>query len=133
MTLPIVHADTYRLHNPAFEIWPGGRITPYFETPQRAEIILEALRAAHWAKIVTPEEGPAESPPLLVHDGGYVWFIRTGFDEWLSTHPPLPEGYPPTIILPHFRRRARAASGRVRRVGMPPKAMAITPSISLRR
>ena len=45
MTLPIVHADTYRLHNPAFEIWPGGRLTPYFETPQRAEIILEALRA----------------------------------------------------------------------------------------
>ena len=27
MTFPIVHSDTYNLHNPTFEIWPGGRMT----------------------------------------------------------------------------------------------------------
>ena len=102
MTFPVVHADTYKLHGPAFEIWPGGRITPYFETPQRAEIILEALRETQWAKIVTPEEGRAESLPLLVHAGDYVWFIRNGFDEWLSTNPPLPAGYPPTYYPSSF-------------------------------
>jgi acetoin utilization deacetylase AcuC-like enzyme len=102
MTFPIVHADTYNLHNPAFEIWPGGRFRPYFETPQRAEIILEALRAMPWAKVVTPEEGRFESLPLLVHEGDYVWFIRNGFQEWLSTNPPLPEGYPPTYYPSSF-------------------------------
>ena len=102
MTLPIVHADTYRLHNPAFEIWAGGRLTPYFETPQRAEIILEALRETQWAKIVTPEEGRAESLPLLVHAGDYVWFIRNGFAAWLSTDPPRPAGYPPTYYPASF-------------------------------
>ena len=102
MTLPIVHADTYRLHNPAFEIWPGGRLTPYFETPQRAEIILEALRAARWAQLVTPEEGHHESLPLLVHAGDYVWFIRNGFAAWLSTDPPRPAGYPPTYYPSSF-------------------------------
>jgi len=45
MTLPIVHAETYKLHDPAFEVWPGGRLTSYFETPRRVEIVLEALRA----------------------------------------------------------------------------------------
>jgi hypothetical protein len=49
MTLPIVHSDTYQRHHPAFEIGPGGRIMPYYESPQRAEIMLEALRATPWA------------------------------------------------------------------------------------
>ena len=62
-----------------------------------------------WAKIVTPEEGRHESLPLLVHDGDYVWFIRNGFKEWLSTNPPLPEGYPPTYYPSSFPPpRARA-------------------------
>jgi acetoin utilization deacetylase AcuC-like enzyme len=102
MTIPVVHADTYQLHDPAFEIWPGGRITPYLETPQRAEIILAALRETHWARIVTPQADPAGSLPLLVHDSGYVWFMRHGFSQWLSTNPPLPEGYPPTYYPASF-------------------------------
>ncbi len=102
MTLPIVHAGTYKLHNPEFEIGSGGRLTPYLETPQRAEIILEALRETQWAKIATPQADSAESLPLLVHDSDYVWFIRNGFDEWLSTHPPLLEGYPPTYYPSSF-------------------------------
>jgi acetoin utilization deacetylase AcuC-like enzyme len=102
MTLPIVHSETYQRHHPAFEIGPGGRIMPYYESPQRAEIMLEALRATPWAKIVTPEEGRHESLPLLVHDGDYVWFIRNGFKEWLSAKPLLPEGYPPTYYPSSF-------------------------------
>lgn len=102
MTLPIVHSETYRRHHPAFEIGSGGRIMPYYESPQRAEIMLEALRATSWAKIVTPEEGRHESLPLLVHDGDYVWFIRNGFKEWLATNPLLPEGYPPTYYPSSF-------------------------------
>jgi acetoin utilization deacetylase AcuC-like enzyme len=102
MTLSIVHADTYRLHQPAFEIWPGGRMRPYFESAQRVEVMLDALRATTWAKIVTPAEGRHESLPLLVHASDYVWFIRNGFQEWLATDPVLPEGYPPTYYPSSF-------------------------------
>jgi hypothetical protein len=104
MTLPIVHAETYKLHNPAFEIWPGGRLTPFFETPQRVEIILEALRATHWAN---RDAGRGHlRPAALVHDDAYVP-IRTASGR--STNPSVPEGYPPTYY-PRLARRARAAN-----------------------
>ncbi len=57
MTLPIVHSETYQRHHPAFEIGRAVASCLTIESPQRAEIMLEALRATSWAKIVTPEEG----------------------------------------------------------------------------
>jgi len=102
MTLLVVHADTYQRHYPSFEVGPGGVITPYHESPQRAEIMLEALRATEWVRVITPEEGGHESLPLLVHDSDYVWFIRNGYKKWLSTNPPLPAGYPPTYYPSSF-------------------------------
>ena len=102
MNLLVVHSDTYSLHNPSFEIWPGGRTTPYYESPQRVEIILNALRSTGWTRIISPEEGRHESLPLLVHDGDYVSFIRNGFQAWLATNPPLREGMPPTYYPAYF-------------------------------
>lgn len=115
MTLPVVYADTYRQHHPSFEMGPGGLIKPYYESPQRAEMMLEALRATEWARVLTAEEGRHESLPLLVHDSDYVWFIRNGFKEWLATNPPLPAGYPPTYYPssfppPRARRKLKGAA-----------------------
>jgi acetoin utilization deacetylase AcuC-like enzyme len=112
MTLPIIHSDTYNLHAPTFEIGPGGYLTPYFESPQRAETILKALRETEWAQIREPDQGQYDSLPLLVHDADYVCFIRDGYREWLATKPSLPKGYPPTYYpgtLPPPRWRRRAA------------------------
>jgi acetoin utilization deacetylase AcuC-like enzyme len=95
MTLPVIYSETHRLHQPLFELGPGGRLTTYLEKPERAERIHGALQARPWAKIISPEEGRHASLPLLVHDSDYVWFIRNGFKEWMSAHPLLPEGYPP--------------------------------------
>lgn len=112
MTLPIIHSDTtYHLHAPTFEIGPGGLVTQYFESPQRAEIILDALRAVEWAAVRVPDEGRHDSLPLIVHDADYVGFIRDGYREWLATKPPVPEGHPPTyypatVPPPRWRRRA---------------------------
>ena len=81
MTFPIVHADTYQLHNPAFEIWPGGRFRSYFETPQRA-----APRIAD-AAIVCNEDADAllrhvfSKTPVKTPRHGR----RTGYDDVLRT------------------------------------------------
>lgn len=111
MPLPVIHSETYTLHAPTFEIAPGGLVTPYVESPQRVDIILEALRAADWAAIRSPDEGKHDSLPLIVHDADYVGFIRDGYREWLATKPSVPAGYPPTyypatVPPPRWRRKA---------------------------
>ncbi len=90
MSLPVIHSDTYTLHAPTFEIAPGGLVTQYFESPQRVDVILEALRATDWAAIRAPDEGRHDSLPLIVHDADYVGFVRDGYREWLATKPPVP-------------------------------------------
>jgi acetoin utilization deacetylase AcuC-like enzyme len=102
MTLPVVYSESFRLHQPEFEIAAGGQLLPYYEVPRRAEVILDALRATAWARIVTPEEGRHESLPLLAHDGDYVWFIRNGYQAWLNTQPALPRDYAPTYYPSSF-------------------------------
>jgi acetoin utilization deacetylase AcuC-like enzyme len=111
MALPVIHSDTYRLHAPTFEIWPGGYITQYFESPQRVDTILAALRSTEWADICEPETGRHDSLPLIVHDADYVAFIRNGFREWLAIDPPRPKAepptyYPSTVPPPRWRRKA---------------------------
>jgi len=101
MTLPIIHSDTYKLHAPTFEFWPGGRTTEYFESPQRVEIILDALRSTEWADVRAPDELSID-PINAVHDAAYVAFIKDGFREWLATNPPLRDGAPPTYYPAYF-------------------------------
>jgi acetoin utilization deacetylase AcuC-like enzyme len=116
VSLSIIHSDTYHLHAPTFELWPGGTVTPYYESPQRVEIMLEALRATEWAEIRAPEEGRHDGLPLQVHDADYVAFIKNGFHEWLKTNPPARNGSPPTYYPtafppPRWRRKGVRPQG----------------------
>lgn len=111
MPLAVIHSDTYTLHAPTFEIAPGGLVTQYFESPQRVDVILEALRATDWAAIRAPDEGKHDSLPLIVHDADYVGFVRDGYREWLAARPALPADrpptyYPATVPPPRWRRKA---------------------------
>ncbi len=112
MPLPIIYSELHQRHAPAFEMWPGGRITDYYESPRRAEIIQDTLRAADWARLTEPESGRHDSLPLLVHEGDYVAYIREGFHEWIASKPLLPERsaptyYPAYFPPPRWRRRAK--------------------------
>ncbi len=102
MTLPVIYSELNQRHAPTFELWPGGRITEYYESPRRAELIREAVQAAGWAKFVEPEWGRHDSLPLLVHDADYVSYIRDGLREWLATNPPLPDDRAPTYYPAYF-------------------------------
>lgn len=93
----VYYADTHFQHNPPFEILDGGEKVANFEVPQRLERILESLRADGRFDILPPADFGL-APLLAVHDEGYLSFLKTAFDEWLST--PLDADYQRTALLP---------------------------------
>jgi acetoin utilization deacetylase AcuC-like enzyme len=73
-------------HHPPFEVFDGGLRVPYFESPERAVRILNALQATSWAEILPPEDFGLE-PILAVHDPDYFTFLASAWTEWLADNP----------------------------------------------
>jgi acetoin utilization deacetylase AcuC-like enzyme len=101
MSLPIIHSETYKLHNPTFEIWPGGWIREYFESPQRVEIILSALKSTGWAEVRSPGETSID-PIAAVHDRKYMEYLQHGYRHWLETNPETMKDHAPTYYATTF-------------------------------
>ena len=80
-----VYSDTHRLPAPRGEIHGGELVTP-FESPFRADLILEAVREAGHGPVIEPEELGMEAV-LAIHDADYVRFLETAWDRWTA------EGY----------------------------------------
>jgi acetoin utilization deacetylase AcuC-like enzyme len=76
----VVASSTHRLHAPAFEVFSGAR-GPSYDTPARAEAILDALAADPAFTIVAPDEHGLE-PVRRVHDPGLLRFLEEGWDAW---------------------------------------------------
>jgi acetoin utilization deacetylase AcuC-like enzyme len=93
----VYYSDTHLHHNPPFEIFDGGQKVANFEVPQRMERILEALRTDPRFEILHPEDFGLD-PLLAVHDEAYLSFLKTAYDEWIST--PLDADYERTALLP---------------------------------
>ena len=71
----------HRGHAPAFEFFRGDRI-PCFETPARAEFVLEALRArGHDIQVPKDDSGPVLP---LVHSPRYLAFLESAWPQWLA-------------------------------------------------
>ena len=95
-----VYSDKHRLHAPRGEIYGGELVTP-FESPFRADLILQAVRGAELGPVVEPETfGP--NPILAVHDAGYVRFLETLWERWIA------EGYTGDAIPTCFPARRMA-------------------------
>jgi acetoin utilization deacetylase AcuC-like enzyme len=71
----IVYTDRHRRHA-TDTIQIEGHPFDTEEVPARAEIILEAVRAAQLGPVVEPTDHGLE-PLLAVHDAGYVDYLRT--------------------------------------------------------
>jgi len=93
----VYYSDTHFQHNPPFEIFDGGEKVANFEVPQRLERILAALRADGRFEILPPDDFGLD-PILAVHAEDYISFLKTAFDEWLST--PLDADYQRSALLP---------------------------------
>ena len=82
--MKIFYSETHREHYPPFEVFDGGLRVPYYESPDRMDRILHALRNVDWADIHEPADFGLD-PILAVHDKDYLEFLASAWTEWLDT------------------------------------------------
>ena len=93
----VLYSPLHRGHAPASEFYRGERVA-CFETPARAELVVEALRA-HGHEIRNPED---DSTAVLhgVHAPRYLAFLQSAWAQWLALDPahgdrqPFPSVWP---------------------------------------
>ena len=92
--------------------WPG-QVSPAFEKPERAEIVLKSLEGSQLGSVITPVSF-GEDTALAVHDADYLDFLKTahaGFQE-LGL-----EGDPTACVWPRGRMRADSSDSIVAKFG----------------
>jgi acetoin utilization deacetylase AcuC-like enzyme len=95
--MQVLHSLSHRRHAPAFEFFRGERV-PCFETPQRAEFVLQALQASGH-DVCEPQDDSSTLLPQ-VHRPRYLAFLASAWDQWLaldsgnSERQPFPSVWP---------------------------------------
>ena len=93
----ILHSTAHRAHAPAFEFFRGERV-PCFESPARAEFVLQALRA-RGHDIRAPEDDSRALLPA-VHSPRYLAFLESAWAQWLELDPANDERQPFPSVWP---------------------------------
>lgn len=93
------YSETHRQHNPAFEIFDGGQREPYFESPERMDRILNALRKTDWNEIESPRDFGLD-PIRAIHSDAYLSFLASAWTEWLAASPEAAAASDKTALLP---------------------------------
>ena len=75
-----IYSEQHRLRDARTELY-GGELVQPFEKPSRAETVLRVLRESELGEISAPEAFSLE-PVLAVHDGDYIAFLETAWQEW---------------------------------------------------
>ena len=78
-----VFSDKHRLRNAKTELYGGQLVTP-FESPSRADIVLERIKREKLGEIIKPLDFGID-PVLALHDAGFVEFLKNAWVEWLKT------------------------------------------------
>lgn len=78
----VIYSSDHTLHNPQYEFL-DGRLVPYYESPERAEIIHAALVAAKIGPIVPPRAFGME-PIRAVHTAEYLSFFEHIYERWIA-------------------------------------------------
>ena len=107
----IIYTDQHKLHN-TDQVEYEGHPFVTDEVPARAEIILNAVRAAQLGPVSAPADHGL-GPILAVHDAGFVEFLSTIYAEsgayFRQAAPVFPETFAPRPI----RHRSKSVDGRV--------------------
>jgi len=80
MALLSIYSDEHRLHAGQAEL-VDGRFAPCFESPQRADLVLEAVKQNRLGEVIAPTDFGLE-PVCRVHDQRYVDFLHTAWELW---------------------------------------------------
>jgi acetoin utilization deacetylase AcuC-like enzyme len=77
-----VFSADHLLRNPRTELYGGELVRPH-ESPERAEVVLERIKAQRLGEIIAPARfGPA--PVVRVHDANYVEFLGRAWIDWIA-------------------------------------------------
>jgi acetoin utilization deacetylase AcuC-like enzyme len=79
-----IYTADHNLHHAAYELI-GGQMTPAFECPRRAEIVLEQVTAAKLGPVVEPTR-MGFSAAAKVHDPRFIAFLEQAWPAWLAEH-----------------------------------------------
>ncbi|MDX1711028.1 MAG: histone deacetylase family protein [Rhodovibrionaceae bacterium] len=79
-----VYSDDHRSHAPKREMTDGD-LVPAFEKPERADMVLAAVREAGLGEILAPKDFGLE-PLAAVHDDDYLDFLASAWDDWRAEH-----------------------------------------------
>lgn len=86
------------LHHPPFEIFEFGQHIQYYESPNRFDNVITAIKEECRFELL-PAENFGIEPILRVHSPEYVNFLRTIYRDWLLADEDMPDGsglYPTT-------------------------------------
>lgn len=81
-TMLTVYSNDHQLHRGRYE-FSEGQLVPCFECPERAELVLTAVRRAALGDIVEPRDFGLD-PVRRVHDPRYVEFLGQAWDLWVA-------------------------------------------------
>ena len=75
-----IYSDDHHLHHGKYELI-DGQLTPCFEKPSRADMVLARAQKVKLGEVVAPREFGL-APILRVHDEGFVHFLKDAWAEW---------------------------------------------------
>ena len=75
-----IYSDDHHLHHGKYELI-DGQLTPCFEKPSRADMVLARAQKVKLGEVVAPREFGL-APILRVHDEGFVHFLKDAWTEW---------------------------------------------------
>ncbi len=78
-----IYSEDHALHRGSFEL-SDGKLLPCFESPERASLVRAAIERAEMGPIEAPLKF-GDKPLARVHDGRYLEFLRSAWDQWRSS------------------------------------------------
>ncbi len=80
--MKVIYTPSHCGHAPLRE-FSAGELVPYLEAPERAELIVQALRNAPWANIIAPDLS-ANDRSESVHCADYLRFLQSAHPSWIA-------------------------------------------------
>ena len=77
-----IYSDDHHLHYGKSEL-VDGELKPCFECPQRADIILEAVKTSKLGDVITPDDFGL-APVRAVHSSNFVAFLEQAWAMWTA-------------------------------------------------
>src|SRR5882757_8362973 len=77
-----VYSEKHFLRDARTELYRGELVRPH-ECPERAELVLERVKASGLGDIVSPRQFGLE-PVLRVHDAQFVDFLGSAWKDWVA-------------------------------------------------